>query len=608
MGAQVRGLFFLFLLWTCLLSGCAGPAKETKGIESAVPDRFVRLTLNPLCSAHDPVIASIQKELEGYDSVLSLLEFYQDELKKDPDTGSPYYAKLERLFACGIAPEAMEGFFYGLTIYLKKGEHPGGEFLNSLWGYSLAPVSPWVGKFLRPAHSRDLELYTQGAEKGDIPTFIGINCFQEYPSSFLNRLSMSVLSFWLNLKAAPSDEKKRYGYDKKGGLFVARKATSIDPDTKGKEVFQLNYRWRYLKNPPPVRYLVDEMVEIADGLYQGKLVYATRKLTSTYDPAESATEYGYQNYGYFLLMTEDWHEMRCDRAPRKASPSGPSAKEKLQHFTFLDACKDDPQIMQIRNELVEYGTVLDLLKFYSAGLGKNPSTESPYFQKLQKIFSCGKAPVYMEGYLHGAVVAFRNEGFLKFFDLNTLNLKWPLARLFSPWTGKTFEPIQPGKLQEVTQGLESGSVPTFWGANTYSIRWPAAKMAVETMRTLGIELEKASYQEIRAHDYDEKGFFFIAHRARSVNPVNHGRTVFQFNYRWPRLKTFPPDNYCMDEVVEIAQGLYLGQLNYATNLALPYEPSLDPTSYRYKNFGFFLLMDEDWQKRREEISFDIPGK
>ncbi len=608
MKSQGIGIFLVFLLGLSLVTACKGPIREARGPGPELPDKFFRLKLDPSCSKDDPAIAQIEKELEAGHTVLSLMESYVEELKKQPGTDSRYYKNLERLFACGTAPEHMEGHFHGLTLYLKKGDDPGGEFLNQLWGYSLGSVSPWEGKILRPARREDLKKYTQGYETGKIPTFMGINGFQRFPGSALNQLSVTVLEFVMNLQDATPKEKARFGYQKKGGLFIAKRAYSVDPADRDKEVFQLNYRWKGLGNTPPSCYLIDEMVEIAEGLYLGRLLYATRNLASPYDPQVSPNAYGYQNFGFFLLMDEAWRKLGTQGSSVLPGERGEAPPDKLTRFTFLDSCVEDPQIVQIKDEMAEKGSVLDLLKSYSLELSKDPSTKSPYFDKLQKIFLCGQTPERMDGYLHGAVVAFKNEGFLKVFDLNTLNLKWPLARLFSPWTGKTFEPIQAGKLLEVTRGLEHGSIPIFWGANTYSTRWPAAKMAVDTMRALGIKLEKASPREIKSHDYNEKGFFFIARKARSVNPVNKGRTVFQFNYRWPRLKTFPPDNYCIDEIVKIGDGLYLGQLNYATNLALPYDPGLDPAIYKYQNFGFFLLMDDDWQERRLEISFDIPGQ
>ncbi|MFZ5993852.1 MAG: hypothetical protein ACOYU4_02520 [Thermodesulfobacteriota bacterium] len=282
--------------------------------------------------------------------------------------------------------------------------------------------------------------------------------------------------------------------------------------------------------------------------------------------------------------------------------------EKFTRFTFKKECAEGPKdrlLAEIEGELKEKGTVLDLMKFYSDELQKDISTRSPYFDKLQKIFDCSIAPRDMQGYLHGAVVAFQSQELVKCLNINVLNLPWPLVRIFSPWTGKTFEPCDPQRLKDITDGFETGQVPTTWGSNTYSTRTFRHKVAVDTMKALQIELESATAGEITAHDYDVKGFFFIGRESRSVNPDNKGRMVYQFNYRWPKLKTFPPDNYCVDEIVQIAEGLYMGQLVYATDMSRAYDPRLDPGLYRCRNFGYFLLLDEDWEKTRVEIGFDV---
>jgi hypothetical protein len=282
--------------------------------------------------------------------------------------------------------------------------------------------------------------------------------------------------------------------------------------------------------------------------------------------------------------------------------------EKFTRFTFRelsDEERTDPLFREVMTDLAKRASVLDLMKYYARETRKDLSTESPYFAKLQKIFDCSVAPGSMAGYLHGAVVAFRNEGLLNLFDVNTFNLAWPLVRLFSPWTGKTFEPIAAARLAEMTGGFEAGNLPTAWGSNTYSSRKFQEKVAVDVMGALNIWLEEATLEERKSRDYDVKGFFFIGREGQSVNPANSGRAVYQFNYRWPALRTFPPDNFCLDEIVQIAEGLFLGQLVYATNLTKAYDPSADPAQYDYRNFGYFLLMDEEWQRRRQRIRFEV---
>lgn len=280
--------------------------------------------------------------------------------------------------------------------------------------------------------------------------------------------------------------------------------------------------------------------------------------------------------------------------------------DKLTRFTFTDRCGEmNTLFAQIYHDMDKNPTILDLMQFYSDEIAKDPDVGSPYFKKLQRIFECGLTPETMQGYLHGAVIAFRNQALLNVFDINTLNLKWPLARIFSPWTGKTFEKIDLEKLKSITDNFEADETIATWGSNTYTTRSVKKRVSIDFMRILGIELIDAALGEKQSHDYDVKGFFFIGKPEKSINPDNKGRRVYQFNYRWPALKTFVPDNYCIDEIVQIADGLYLGQLVYATDLKRGYDPTLDPQVYQYKNFGFWLLMDNEWHKRRVEISFDM---
>jgi hypothetical protein len=91
-----------------------------------------------------------------------------------------------------------------------------------------------------------------------------------------------------------------------------------------KPVYQLNYRWPTLNPSYPMTRLIDELVQIDDGIYLGQLVFATRhyslgkirlpffnitlgfELGEAYLPRQSAEAeaeyYGYQNNGFFLMM------------------------------------------------------------------------------------------------------------------------------------------------------------------------------------------------------------------------------------------------------------------------------------------------------------------
>jgi hypothetical protein len=514
-------------------------------------------------------------------------------LNNNPHT----YNKLAKLFEKGKTPEKVDGHFYGITMGLRTGIFKTCNILNFLWGRLLADAPPWVGKGFAPA--------------GD--SIKGINFFRKNSISFLNRISMVILNSVLNLQSAAEEEGGNYGYDRRGGAFIGRLAKSVKPGSEEKKVFQINYRISSLNNGFPLKYLIDEIVEVAPGLYLGQLLFATRRLFEGYNPDIPSQEYGYVHFGYFLLMDDRWDEERRRLFPytenlwKTKASSIQWTKTKFTNLTFAEApdgnCSEN-LLKEVIRDMEGKETVLDLLKFYSEKIGKDADINSPYFLKLHEIFNRGIAPKEVRGYYHGAAAAFRNEGYIKTFNINTLNMAWPLARHFSPWTGKTFEDIEIGRLKEITDGFENGEVPTFWGTNTYAGRTAKQKVAVEAMRLANMWLEDAAGEEV-GRGYDVKGFFFIARQGVSVNPDNNGKTIFQFNYRWEKLKTFPPDNYCIDELVQIAEGLYMGQLIYATAIFEKYDPKKPSSVYDYRNFGYFLLMDDEWYARKIKIGFDI---
>jgi MFS family permease len=59
------------------------------------------------------------------------------------------------------------------------------------------------------------------------------------------------------------------------------------------------------------------------------------------------------------------------------------------------------------------------------------------------------------------------------------------------------------------------------------------------------------------------------------------------------------------KIAQIADGLYLGQLVYATDWLKPFSPATPIEEYKYRLFGYFLLMDEEWHQRRLRIGFDL---
>jgi len=106
-----------------------------------------------------------------------------------------------------------------------------------------------------------------------------------------------------------------------------------------------------------------------------------------------------------------------------------------------------------------------------------------------------------------------------------------------------------------------------------------------------------------------QGYVFLGVSDReSILPMNHGeqkKRVFQFHYRYPLIGGAVPIGMCLDELVEIAQGLYLGQLIYTTEPFKPFHSSVDSSEYHYQLFGYFLLLDNIWERHRRAICFDV---
>jgi len=131
--------------------------------------------------------------------------------------------------------------------------------------------------------------------------------------------SQLILLFGGTLLAGNLEKERFIPYSKTGGIFLALPGHSVLDDVRGKEVCQLNYRWPVLEPAYPMTRLVDELVQIADGVYLGRLVMATRHYSlgtlrmslfgehawdigEAYRPDRDPAEYAYQNNGYFLMI------------------------------------------------------------------------------------------------------------------------------------------------------------------------------------------------------------------------------------------------------------------------------------------------------------------
>ncbi|MBI3355108.1 MAG: hypothetical protein HY034_09520, partial [Nitrospirae bacterium] len=152
----------------------------------------------------------------------------------------------------------------------------------------------------------------------------------------------------------------------------------------------------------------------------------------------------------------------------------------------------------------------------------------------------------------------------------------------------------------------NGKDPVIIGTNTYrkelGLSLPITTF-IENLDKIGMVVEHPDEREKDEGIY-VKSFHFIAANGGSVNPECKGKEILQFNYRWSGFHTMPPDSLCIDEIVSIAEGLYLGQLLYSTRPEIAYNPDKDPAIYEYENFGYFMLMDDEWYAIKEFILFD----
>lgn len=586
--------------------------------------KFTTLTCLRNASPGDSLVAQIKADLAGKPSILAMMKGYIEDLKGELDNDALPFRKLHRLFELGLAPDRLEGHHYGVTIGLRTGDLSGvaaeyGNLLGLIWGAAIGGVCPWVGKSFSTMTPDDQRQVAGDAVPAGVPVFRGINHFNVIEHAPVNVAANALLSFMWHLKEVPDTEKRRYGHERNGGHFTACRAFSVCDKTP-RDVFLLNYRYPALGNFPPLPFLIDEVVEIADGLYLGQLLFATARLLERYDPKSDKQIYRYHHFGYFLLFREDWNAEAKRlfphlEMPEDAVPSATAARRtveptpaKFKTLTLADPLEGDVDravLDEVRVDLSRSETIIHMLKSYSDALGADPDTRSPIFAKLHTLFNAGIAPTTMGGFYRGASVTFQSQGLLSLFNVNTLNIVWQAARHFSPWTGKRFDPIDAARLSELTGGYEKMDESTSFGSNTVVFRTYREKFVRKILELVRMWIEEATEEERRRYGYEAKTFFFIGKVAKSIVPENKGKAVFQFNYRWKALRTPPPDNFCVDELVRIATGLYLGKLIYATELLKLWDPGTDPFAYKYKLFGYFLLMDEEWHARRLRIGFDL---
>jgi hypothetical protein len=595
--------------------------EEKKAVELSRP-----FTLADDCDTNSPILKEIMEEdLKGLDTPLKLMHHYAEILNEgtsDRDVGR----KLDALFLCGKTPESMDGFYHGVTLSLRTGLDSFGRLdeirrklrigdtldpMQIIYGRLLSDTSPWAGKNFTKLTKEKVDKLTDGADTGEETTYLGINSFRKDNKEVINNIAGQILSTIIDMESIPGPESKQRSWIyARGGLFLAKREQSVDIDHPEKEVVALNYRWEGMGNKFPNRLLIDEIVEIADGLFLGKLYYATalKYVTKEYNPKVTKEDYKYRNFGYFLLMDDSWLHEKNMLFPELTYKLADNLPEKFGTFTLTAS----PESKVIQESLPDGKTVLHYLQTLSKGVKEGEESEERYFKEIHKLFLCGQRPDGIEGFFHGGVVAFKSGGFLKKLGKNVLNDLWPAVRPFSPWTGKTFTHTTVRGIKKyigVDAEYYEGSDTIILGTNTYKkeldITLPGTAL-IEQVKVLGMVVEYPDERE-RDEDIYMKSFFFIASNGKSVNPENKGKEALQFNYRWPEFHTISPDNLCIDELVRIADGLYLGQLLYSTEPGIAYDPDRDPADYKYYNFGYFMLMDDDWHSIKEFIAFDTEG-
>ena len=71
---------------------------------------------------------------------------------------------------------------------------------------------------------------TDGFEKGEVPTYLGINSFRKNNKDIVNNLSGYALSAIMDMEGVPWPEmEQRSWIYAKGGLFIAKRQGSVDP-------------------------------------------------------------------------------------------------------------------------------------------------------------------------------------------------------------------------------------------------------------------------------------------------------------------------------------------------------------------------------------------
>lgn len=245
------------------------------------------------------------------------------------------------------------------------------EWMATVWNMTFADTGVWIGKSFEPiskeivAHKTNHDLLTVASYNPETSR-IGRNLFRtpDNPDLLQGAALPSLEKLW-NLQPRPSlqhaeifdtvltednaEKEQQIPYSLTGGIFLANMGNSVLPEMNNKQVYLVNYRWPKLSPVYPMTRLIDELVQIDDGLYLGQLVWASQhyalttldaenelQLGETYQPnrklgfferlfsrdkQKNKVDYGYQNNGFFVMMDPAYSEkIYADNAFPQLSP------------------------------------------------------------------------------------------------------------------------------------------------------------------------------------------------------------------------------------------------------------------------------------------------
>jgi len=350
------------------------------------------------------------------DNLYALLASYQRILADNSQRESwpQVHEKLQTLFMCGKAAP-IDGPMIGIPVAIRDSDFFADaaklfgkdrsllasiEVMATAWNATFADTGLWMGKTFEPVNKEVVRDKCDN-DKEFIATYdpettrIGRNFFREPADpNAIQSISLPVLEQAWKLKDRPLstdaagfsgdllaeniDKEKNIPYSKTGGVYLAGMGKSVVPEMRGKQVYQLNYRWPKLNPVYPMTLLVDEIVQIGEGIYLGQLVYATKRyslgaidlpfipgerdieLGIAYEPGKQsffqwllslftgkkkAPDYGYQNNGYFLMMDPAYAKQvyADDAFPQLRPRSGESGFKELGYEEELGGGTSDTQ-------------------------------------------------------------------------------------------------------------------------------------------------------------------------------------------------------------------------------------------------------------------------